>query len=187
MHGSCRDRPCSGQVTATPSCHNATLQALSQGAEWQLLEQQLLTVKGYKLLQCCHTALEQLQRVLSLQHPMLAPLPGTDSSSSASHTGSRPGLQLAVRGLEAAARQWIGLMCDGRLMPTPWLNEVRAAANTEGSCLTQCTPLSHPYTWVELPAGPRLLQSDCHPGPPTHHQSTPTNAHTIQCILTNVC
>lgn len=87
------------------------LQALSAGREWQLLAPQLLTPKGYKLLRCCHMALEQLQRVLALQQNN-----GTGSAGD----------------LEAAARLAVGLMCEGRLVPTTWLNQVRVDKRVAG-------------------------------------------------------
>lgn len=114
-------------------CAAATLlpsQALSAGREWDLLEPLLLTPKGYKLLQCCHMALEQLQKVLALQqqqqqHDPSCSLHGAVATSQANKEG---GDQHQVEGggsLEAAARQAVGWMCEGRLMPTTWLNAVR--------------------------------------------------------------
>jgi hypothetical protein len=106
------------------------LQALSAGREWQLLEPQLLTTKGYKLLRCCHMAMEQLQYILALQHHSITTTTSSSSSSSGKQGGSTddtPAAVVAVHGLEAAARRFIASMCDGRLVPTTWLNEVRHA------------------------------------------------------------
>lgn len=103
-------------------------QVLSEGRDWQLLEPQLLTNKGYKLLQCCHTALEQLQRLLALNPSSVT---DTSSSSSSSDRGSSrnsgsTSSNASSQDLEAAARRHMCAMCDGRLVPTPWLNEVRS-------------------------------------------------------------
>jgi hypothetical protein len=121
------------------SCIVALLcqQALSEGREWQLLEPQLLTSKGYKLLQCCHTALEQLQKLLALKPSTVS---NTTSSSNDSCSASAQDV------LESAARQLMGAMCDGRLVPTPWLNEVRASMlscliNQVSSRQFGCTPV----------------------------------------------
>lgn len=86
------------------------MQALGEGREWQLLQPQ--TVKGYKLLRCCHAALEQLQRVLSLSLDASAAVPCSHSAVSCGGV------------LECAARRVLSSMTDGRLMPTHWLNEV---------------------------------------------------------------
>jgi hypothetical protein len=105
------------------------VQALAGGREWQLLEARLLTPQGYKLLQCCRMALDQLQKVLALE---MEPVYPTGSSSNCQAAAAAA--QQAERGacssptlgpsLESAARGFMGLMCEGRLVPTTWLNEV---------------------------------------------------------------
>lgn len=119
-------------------CMSVVLQALSVGREWQLLEPQLLTTKGYKLLHCCHMAMELLQNILALQHTSISSssskrctatlLSSSDSSirdgKQGDSTDGAPAAAVASRGLEAAARQYVASMCNGRLVPTTWLNEV---------------------------------------------------------------
>jgi hypothetical protein len=115
-------------------------QALSSGREWELLEPQLLTPKGYKVLQCCHTALEQLQKVLALQlqqHDPPASLHGASGGAVSQagkerEKGGRQHLLVGAGDLEAAARLAVGLMCEGRLVPTTWLNEVREPVQWNG-------------------------------------------------------
>ena len=114
-----------------------TLQALSEGREWQLLEPQLLAPKGYRLLQCCHMAMEQLQKALALhQHTADTSPTGSRSSASAATAADKQGITAgsnkqtdaagAAAGgdLQTAARLAVGFMCEGRLVPTTWLNEV---------------------------------------------------------------
>jgi hypothetical protein len=111
---------------------SVVLQALSAGREWQLLEPQLLTNKGYKLLHCCHMAMEQLQKILCLHHPsIIISSSSSDTRSTSSSDGKQggstddtPAAVVAVYGLEAPVRRYIASMCDGRLVPTTWLNEV---------------------------------------------------------------
>lgn len=82
------------------------LQALAESREWQLLGRQLATVKGVKLLQACHMVLRHTQAVARL-------LPPPSQEPEAAGTS-----------LEGRARQLLAAMCDERLMPTHWLNEV---------------------------------------------------------------
>lgn len=108
-------------------CVQCCVQALAEGREWQLLETRLLTPQGFKLLQCCRMALEQLQKALAV-----GPEPACAKSSSSSSSNETQGKAAAATcsrasqgsALEAAARELVGLMCEGRLVPTPWLNEV---------------------------------------------------------------
>lgn len=113
-------------------CVCCCVQALSEGREWTLLQQQLMTVKGYKLLQCCAMTLQQLQSVLTLLQPNGSSSSTGSSSSGQSLHASTPvtaAAAVAALGLEGAARQLLGFMCEGRLVPTTWLNEVRLTSS----------------------------------------------------------
>lgn len=146
------------------------LQALAEGREWHQLEQQLATVRGYKMLQVCHMIMQHTEQVLSLKVET-RPLPArpTDSPAAAapqkqskgSHAatsaamaeaalaeasegwaGDQPAskhcVAVAPRGqvagcghrvacvsaLECEARRVLAGMCEERLMPTHWLNQV---------------------------------------------------------------
>lgn len=57
---------------------------------------------------------------------------------------------------EAAVRALLALMCDGRLMATDWLNEVRraasAAAKPAGALWTRSAPRARPQARGKLAA-----------------------------------
>jgi hypothetical protein len=104
------------------------MQALAESREWQLLEKQLATPKGYKLLQVCHMVLHHTQSVLSLMPtsvPVQAPS-GAASQADADERGTTSSVTPSVAcSAEHEARQLLACMCEERLMPTHWLNEVR--------------------------------------------------------------
>lgn len=109
----------------------AGLQALAEGREWQQLADQLTTVKGYKQVKICHMILKHLQQVLALA-PSIAPkrsAPGAPEETRECNEWTADSIQAARQPvcssqLEAEARQFLSAMCDERLMPTDWLNEV---------------------------------------------------------------
>jgi hypothetical protein len=101
------------------------LQALAGSREWQLLEKQLATVKGYKLLRTCQMVLRHTQAVLRLLPPAF--------------WAQVPGMAEALP--ECKARQLLASMCEERLMPTHWLNQVRAnSPYMMGSVIDGCWP-----------------------------------------------
>jgi hypothetical protein len=102
------------------------MQALAESREWQLLEKHLATPKGSKVLQVCHMVLRHTQSVLSLMPPsgvQQGPTATTPAGAAGSGTASSVMSSMA-RNTECEARQLLAHMCEERLMPTYWLNEV---------------------------------------------------------------
>jgi len=90
---------------------------------------------------------------------------GVHNSSGAGGSGDDGGL------LEAAARAFLGLMCDGRLMPTDWLNHVRTYCSdwTGASCcsaqsLHVCPPFTVQAVQPQTPTPPTIPTPPPHPG-----------------------
>lgn len=120
----------------------AALQILAEGREWQQLAKQLATVKGYKQIKVCHMVLKHLQQVLALtpvtaptcgRSQWTAPVTADDVEDGVEGAGGAPEAAKQrhhISVLEAEARTFLSVMCEERLMPTYWLNEVRRAAFT---------------------------------------------------------
>jgi hypothetical protein len=129
-------------------CAYSCMQALAESREWQLLEKHLATPKGYKLLQVCHMVMRHTQSVLSLLLPPLrlqSPAMVTTPSGAAGSGTASSAVPPQAFSTECEARQLLACMCDERLMPTYWLNEVGAQMDTyyygmtfHASCCPAC-------------------------------------------------
>jgi hypothetical protein len=140
-------KSCLGAVVFMQAHVPCALQALAESREWHLLEKQLATTKGFRMLQTCQMVLRHTQAVAGLLPPTLQvlELDSADTSASADsdrtaeaaaaaracHTATQPDSQGGAPCntgvmLECKARRLLGCMCEERLMPTYWLNEVRS-------------------------------------------------------------
>lgn len=105
------------------------------------MAKQITAVKGYKQIRLCHMVLKHLQQLLALA-PLKTPTHrrsqltastdsfvahsqhGTQETQHTTETATQTSCSSAV---EAEARRFLSRMCEERLMPTYWLNEVSIA------------------------------------------------------------